>query len=343
MQTPDDITYEREWTLAMSRFWHVVARSGDVAPGAVLPVELLGRRPALWRDLDGALGLVDERCPHRGVALSLGAVAADGTLECPYHAWTFDRTGACTRMPQLGDRVLPGASIRAGQVAERHGYVWACLSTEPVRDIPAFPELDAGTHWFWTGETFDWQAQNLRQMENFCDVSHFSVLHLDTFGNPVGVPLEPTPATRDGWSLRFDFPYPVMGPSVPPSADRPSFPGNFDYRIELPCTVLLAGASGPGSVMFIHSSPLDVYRTRLFWGTAFPHGVEIDSEQYAAIEDRIWNPDRAVVESQRPRGLPVDVTPEMHLPHDRASVAYRRALADIGIPAPAREPLVAIP
>jgi vanillate O-demethylase monooxygenase subunit len=95
--------------------------------------------------------------------------------------------------------------------------------------------------------------------------------------------------------------------------------------------------------MFIHSTPLDVYRTRVFWGTAFAAGVEIDTDAYAAIEDRIWNPDRAVVESQRPRGLPVDVTPELHLPHDRASVAYRRALADLGIPAPGREPAVAIP
>jgi vanillate O-demethylase monooxygenase subunit len=338
-----DTTYERDWTVAMSRFWHVVALSAEVAPGGVLPVKLLGRELALWRSIDGELGLINDRCPHRGVALSLGTVAEDGCLTCPYHSWTFDRSGACTLVPQLDGRVLPGAVVPAASVKEAHGFVWACLSSEPIRDIPAFPELDAGTHWFWTGATFDWKAQNLRQVENFCDVSHFSVLHVDTFGNPGGIPLEPTTATRDGWSLRYTFDYPVMDPTAPPGPDRPSFPGVFDYHIELPCTVLLGGASGPASVMFIHSSPLDVYTTRLFWGTAFVKGVDIDTVEYADIEDRIWNPDRAIVESQRPRGLPVDVTPELHLPHDRCSVAFRRALADLGIPAPQREQVIAIP
>jgi phenylpropionate dioxygenase-like ring-hydroxylating dioxygenase large terminal subunit len=328
--------YESQWLATMAGFWHVVARSADLAAGAVVPVTLLGRALALWRTAEGELGLVDERCPHRGVALSLGSVTAGGCLRCPYHSWEFDRAGECTRIPQLDGRILPGARTPAWSVREADGFVWACASDSPRREPPAIPELAAGTHWFWMGETIDWRAQNLRQVENFCDVAHFSVIHVDTFGNPAGLRLEPTAAGRDGWALRFRFDYPTMDPTAPAGPDRPVFDGVFDYHVELPCSVLLRGASGPGSVMFIHSTPVDVYRTRLFWGTAFPHGTEIDGDEYAAIEDRIWSPDLAMVESQRPRGLPVDLTPELHLPHDRASVALRRALADLGIPAPPR-------
>lgn len=331
-----DREYDARWLAAMRPYWHVVARSTDVAVGAVVQIKLLGQRLALWRDATGALGLVADQCPHRGVALSFGDVTADGCLRCPYHSWTFDASGACTTIPQLGDRVLPGAHVTSYRVAEAYGLVWACLvaAGEERRGMPTVDCLDEGTHWFWMGEPLVWAAQNLRQVENFCDVAHFSVLHLDTFGNPAGEVLQPGPVERDGWTIRFRFDYPVTDPTMPPGPDKPSFPGLFDYHVELPCTVLLGGASGPGSVMVIHSTPVDVDETLLFWGCAFPNGMEIDSEQYAAIEDAIWSPDRRIVQSQLPVGLPVDITSELHLPHDRFAISFRRALSELGVPAP---------
>lgn len=84
--------------------------------------------------------------------------------------------------------------------------------------------------------------------------------------------------------------------------------------------------------MFIHSTPLDVDRTMVFWGCAFPLDVAIDDAQYAAIEEAVWAPDRAMVQSQDPIGLPLAARDELHLPMDRFALAYRRALADLGVP-----------
>src|SRR5690242_7284304 len=79
-------------TPALARAWHAVARSEDVADGPV-GVELLGERWALVR-LDGQLTALADRCPHRLAPLSIGA-ACGSTLQCAYHGWRFDRTGAC--------------------------------------------------------------------------------------------------------------------------------------------------------------------------------------------------------------------------------------------------------
>ncbi len=327
--------YRSAWLDAMASYWHIVARSADLAPGSVVSVELLGRPFALWRGGDGSLGAVARQCPHRGVDLSLGAVDAQGCLVCPYHSWSFRSDGSCGSIPQLAeDRVLPGADTVPAQVAEAHGFVWMCLVPpgNERRSFPSYDVLDAGTHWFWMGELMLWDAQCLRQVENFCDVTHFSITHLDTFGNPAGVRLEPTRAERDGWSVRFDFDYPVFDPSVAPSKDRQSFPSRFEYDVQLPCSVLLGGASGPGSVMFIHATPLDVDRSMVFWGCAFPLDVVIDDAQYSAIEEAVWAPDRAMVQSQDPIGLPLGSRDERHLPMDRLALAYRRALADLGVP-----------
>jgi len=315
-----------------SRFWHPVARSMDVAPGAIVAAELLDHELVVWRDDTGAVHVVDDQCPHRGVRLSAGAVTDDGCLRCPYHGWHFDGGGACTRIPQLraGVPIPRQASVGAYRTSEHAGLIWTCLvdESEQARPRPTWTVTEAGTHWLHVGEIYDWDAQAFRQVENFCDVAHFSVLHDDTFGNPelLEVPAIDVDVSDEGWCLSFDFPYESYDP-----ADRSGpFPMVFEYRIELPFTVALGGASGPGSVMCIAPAPLSAGRTRLFWLCAFPHGVEVDRDEYEEIESRIWLPDRALVEGQRPAALPLDLSAELHLPFDRLAVAYRRGLAAIG-------------
>ena len=108
----------------------------------------------------------------------------------------------------------------------------------------------------------------------------------------------------------------------------------FEYRLELPFTVALGGASGPGTVMCVGASPMSVQTMKLFWLCAFPLGVEVDAGAYEALESRIWLPDRAAVEGQRPERLPLDLLEEVHLPFDRLAIAYRRRLREIGFALP---------
>ena len=323
-----------------ARFWHPVARSVDVAPGDVLGARLLERDLAVWRDLDGKVHAVDARCPHRGTNLAQGDVAGDGCLRCPYHGWRFDGRGSCVAIPQLPpERSIPGqADATPLRVSEHAGLVWTCLvdEDEQLRPRPTWPVTEAGTHCLHVGTVYDWEAQAFRQVENFCDVAHFSVLHTDTFGNPGLTVVDPYQVEQsdDGWRLSFDFPYTSIDPTATPDAsgERLAFDMVFEYRLELPFTVALGGASGPGSVMCIAPSPVAATRTRLYWLCAFPSGVDIDPDDYEELEARIWSPDRAIVEQQRPERLPLDLLEELHLPFDRLAVAYRRRLAEIGFP-----------
>jgi phenylpropionate dioxygenase-like ring-hydroxylating dioxygenase large terminal subunit len=323
------------FTQTAARFWHPVARSADVPTTQVLAARLLGRTLAVWRDVRGEVHVVDDVCSHRGTSLATGEVTADGCLRCPYHGWLFDGDGACRRIPQLApDRPIPPqANVASYRVSEHAGLVWTCLvgAADQLRPRPTWAVADAGTHWLHVGDVYDWAAQAFRQVENFCDVGHFSVLHVDTFGNPAMEVVEPvTVAASDaGWRLDFDYPYDAIDPMA---RDTPPAPMVFEYRLELPFTVALGGASGPGSVLCMAAAPLSPTQTRVFWMCAFPDGVEVDGDAYEALEARVWNPDRAIVESQRPVWLPLDLRAELHLPFDRLAVAYRRRLADIGFP-----------
>jgi 5,5'-dehydrodivanillate O-demethylase len=62
----------------LRRYWYPVAATSQVQAQPVLPVRLLGEDLVLYRDQGGQLGLLAERCPHRGMSLAYG-IPQEGT------------------------------------------------------------------------------------------------------------------------------------------------------------------------------------------------------------------------------------------------------------------------
>ncbi len=78
--------------------WSPVAIASAVVPGRMLRVVVADTPVVLFRDEAGRLAALVDRCPHRGVALSLGQVR-DGCVVCPFHGWEFEGDGACAHVP----------------------------------------------------------------------------------------------------------------------------------------------------------------------------------------------------------------------------------------------------
>ena len=76
--------------------WYIVAAARDLADKAMLPVRLWDEDLVIWRH-GGQVMAWKDYCIHRGAKLSLGRIA-DGTVECPYHGWSFDGGGQCQRV-----------------------------------------------------------------------------------------------------------------------------------------------------------------------------------------------------------------------------------------------------
>lgn len=71
--------------------WHPVHDSRRLRKKPVA-VRLHGEELVLFRDGSGAVGVLEDRCPHRGMRLSEGCVDG-GRLVCPCHAWSYDTDG----------------------------------------------------------------------------------------------------------------------------------------------------------------------------------------------------------------------------------------------------------
>ena len=72
--------------------WYVILESKEVKPGKPIGLTRFGEKLVAWRDSHGRLSVMRDRCPHRGVALSVGDIRGD-CLECPFHGFQFDTTG----------------------------------------------------------------------------------------------------------------------------------------------------------------------------------------------------------------------------------------------------------
>jgi nitrite reductase/ring-hydroxylating ferredoxin subunit len=97
----------------LRRYWQPVCFS-DELHDLPLRVTVLGEELVVFRDLSGAVGLLELRCPHRGTSLEYGLIGAKG-IRCCYHAWLFDVDGTILETPgepadsTLKDRLCHGA------------------------------------------------------------------------------------------------------------------------------------------------------------------------------------------------------------------------------------------
>ena len=142
---PGEIPYRRYDVpkLGFENYWYPIIRRAELGrkPKAV---RLAGRDIVLFRDGEKIYAL-DDRCPHRGVKLSLGQCSypGSGTISCPYHGWTFD--GASGRlvaalMEGPDAPMVRKVATRSYPVQEHADLIWIWPgSMEPsslVDDVP---------------------------------------------------------------------------------------------------------------------------------------------------------------------------------------------------------------
>lgn len=99
---------------------------------------ICGVKIAFIRD-NGQVHALHDRCPHRGVPLSLGNQQFPRTLSCVYHGWTFDLesgklVAAITDGPQ--SPICGKVTVVKYPVAERLGLVWVYV---PIADEDPHP------------------------------------------------------------------------------------------------------------------------------------------------------------------------------------------------------------
>ena len=169
----------------MRRYWIPAAFSHQIAKpdGPPIRVRLLGENLVLFRDTQGRVGLLDEKCPHRTASLFFGRNEESG-LRCVYHGIKFDVDGHCVDLPcvpQMSDAhratVQKQFNVKSYPCLERGEMVWTYMG--PTEHKPAFPELE----WTLLPASQRYATRHIQEcnwlqaLEGGFDATHLTFLH----------------------------------------------------------------------------------------------------------------------------------------------------------------------
>ena len=333
-----------ETAIFLRNRWYVAALSTEVT-GAPLARTVLNEKMVLYRDTNGAAIVLEDRCVHRQAPLSLGEVAGDH-LQCGYHGFTYDRTGACVRVPSQ-KQIPPGACVRAYPVIEKQGFVhvWpgdvAQADSETPFDFPFVNKAGWNRRYASLRGRFDYRLL----IDNLMDLTHLAFTHKNTIGAG-GVAEQGRASTeRVGDQVRVTRLMDDIAPA-PVHVEVTGYEGNVDrwqiIEFNPPCHIALdvgnakAGKGGHGAApedklidrRTLHIATPETETTTLyFWVSTYPSDA-MSPDQEQIIYDRtldVLAEDIAMIEGQQTR---LDgAIPIVDINEDAGQIAMRQTLA----------------
>lgn len=316
--------------------WHPVAHIDAIGPDNLTPARVMGVDLVVWRSDDG-VHVWQDRCAHRGVKLSLGT-RCENRLVCAYHGWEYEPDGVCVRYP-AHERQKPSPRARAKTYLckERYGLVWVCLG-EPANEIPAFPEIDSGTHQLYFGGRFVYETSGQRAIENFLDISHFPFVHAGILGDQPHTEIQDydVEVSDDGVAVTN---VKIWQPQPTNTLKVDGMDVGYEYYVQRPLTARLIKDVGvkneDGShateAIILTTTPVEPDRSVGWMLLASNYDEQVDEVAVQAFTEEIISQDIKIVESQEPKLLPLDMGAELHVRSDRTAVEYRRWLKSLGM------------
>jgi len=183
--------------MSLREFWYIVAESRSLKRRPLASV-ILGEAIVLFRDGEGRVSALEDRCAHRNAPLSAGRVS-NSCIECPYHGWRYDGHGNCVHIPSLGEGAkLPRHTVRSYPVQEQDGYVWVHMGENAPTTAPfKFPHAGE-QRWSTFRMRTRFQTDVEACLENFLDCPHTAYVHKGWFRNHDTSQLKAYVRTRDG-------------------------------------------------------------------------------------------------------------------------------------------------
>lgn len=279
-----------------ARVWTPVALSARLQKKAPMGVKVAGEGLVLFRDKEGRARAMLDRCPHRGVALSLGRMR-EGCLECPFHGWRFGGDGEVCHVPWNPDAKLPMLRGTTVPTRELGGQIW--IYTAPVETPPDEPQvheslerpgvrvsgsdIECNTHW-------------TRAMENMLDWPHLPFVHRKTIGKNL--------VERAGQRMDIEMDERPWGLHTRIKIDGKDEPGSLDFRWPNQMNLHIP-APGKLLMMMVACVPIDATRTRMmmtmardFMTSPFLDAIFNRTNRKIAMEDL------AIIESSVPAEIP---------------------------------------
>lgn len=279
------LRHERERIFTQD--WICIGRADEIAaPGDYLTHEIAGVPVVAIRQDDGTVRAFVNACAHRFSCVFTDPCGTGRSYTCPYHGWTYDRTGAL-----IG---APGMEMKAGFDKARHtlrtlhaeiwqGFLYVSLAETPETSLETvlatFRDTVVGRYNMAAyrtriRETMIWNANWKNLIENFTESYHVPVAHGRTFARHAK-PLSDYVCGED--SDYYGYHRAPQPADTGPGAAHPRntrLKGEWrrmmiDFCV-FPCHLVTLM---PDYLWYISVQPHGIDRMRAIWGVAFPEEI----------------------------------------------------------------------
>lgn len=300
--------------------WYVAATSEEVQEKP-FGRQICGQRLVFFRNSKGKIGALEDFCPHRGAALSLGCVEGDH-LVCGYHGLAVGCSGKVESMPKQRIDAFP--KVRSFPVVERYGFIWVWPGNPEQSnpdDIPVLEWFD-NKDWAYAGGIYHVRADYRLMIDNLMDLTHETYVHRDTIGQKEidEAPVETSVEGEEVFTRRFmhNIPPPAfwkMALRTEGLADDQNVDRWQICKFSLPSHVMLdvgvapLGAGGhlapigkkANSIVVDFITPESETTHWYFWGLARSFAVSDDelTKRIQKQQGQIFGEDLEVIEQQQ--------------------------------------------
>ena len=208
--------------------WYIAAWSEEIEAG-LLSRTIMAQPMGLYRDAEGNVGALEDRCCHRGAPLTHGHIIDKG-LQCGYHGLTFDTKGSCVMIPGQKN-IPPQAHVRHFPLVERDQILWIWMGDPALADesqIIDYPYHDNVEKWPHRKAMFQIKSNYMLMIDNLMDLTHLGYVHGSTIGgNPnhhVEAEMETRQTEKGAYFIRW------MENHIPPPTYQKG--GQFDGKVD---------------------------------------------------------------------------------------------------------------
>ncbi|WP_416425100.1 aromatic ring-hydroxylating dioxygenase subunit alpha [Pseudomonas sp. App30] len=325
--------------------WYVAAWADEISAADLLARTLLEQPILFFRDSQGSVQAIYDRCPHRFAPLHEGKRVGD-SIQCAYHGLHFDGSGACAHNPHGDGKIPKAACVRSYPVVERDGLIWfwpgdvALADESSIADFAFYQQAPAAAK----GKGYLPTKANYELLsDNIMDLSHVDYLHPDTLGGGAlssaraEVQELPDNKVRISWWAPNEAPPPAFGahlkdPSIADVwADVVWHPPGYMLLRSGATEPGAAVEDGPHSVNLHLMTPQDAGNTHYFYANT--RSFERDNQPLNDFIQQMLlgvfaNEDKPMVEAQQRQMGNVDLlglNPVL-LPVDAGAIRCRRVL-----------------
>jgi vanillate O-demethylase monooxygenase subunit len=163
--------------------WWVGAMGHEVSR-TLMQRTILGEPIVFYRTETGDPVAMYGLCPHRLFPLVQSALKGD-SIQCGYHGFTFDCTGACVNVPSQS-QVPKSFRTRVYPTVEKGGFIWIWTGDPAGADRTMIPDPPGVFKEGWEttlGRVNTYPSRYQLLIDNLLDLTHLGFIHASIVGD----------------------------------------------------------------------------------------------------------------------------------------------------------------